>query len=257
MAEFEEILHLTSEGIYPTHIAFRGGAKFAYDLSPTFARYSNMTGEDVFNSERLCYDRFREEAREYLETNLYLELRGTLNPVLWWTVIQHYGAPTRLLDWTASPYTALYFACRTNADAEGVVWIWHMEKTMEHQESISEPYHTDMLKGIASSEREQVNAAILPSPNTPNLIARVRTNHRTRRVSAQQGLFSICNRPDLDHESVIPSDHLFKIKIEQEAKYFLMSKLRTMNITAKSLFPDIHGVCEYAKEALIWGDPPY
>lgn len=33
---------------------------------------------------------------------------------------QHYGLPTRLLDWTYNPLIALYFACCSNFDKDGM-----------------------------------------------------------------------------------------------------------------------------------------
>lgn len=42
---------------------------------------------------------------------------------LWWLMLmQHYGASTRLLDWTRSPFVALYFAVEANHDSDGEVW---------------------------------------------------------------------------------------------------------------------------------------
>lgn len=35
---------------------------------------------------------------------------------------QHYGLPTRLLDWTYNPLIALYFACCSNFDKDGIVY---------------------------------------------------------------------------------------------------------------------------------------
>ena len=49
------------------------------------------------------------------------------NEVLdWLALMQHYGAPTRLLDWTRSPYVALYFALE-KADKESAVWAINRE----------------------------------------------------------------------------------------------------------------------------------
>lgn len=40
------------------------------------------------------------------------------------TVMQHYSCPTRLLDWTLSPYVALYFAVEQSPESDGAVWFF-------------------------------------------------------------------------------------------------------------------------------------
>lgn len=46
------------------------------------------------------------------------------------SVLQHYGAPTRLLDWTYSPWVALYFAAVSHHDKDGAVW-WFDQSAFE------------------------------------------------------------------------------------------------------------------------------
>lgn len=37
----------------------------------------------------------------------------------WWEVMQHHGAPTRLMDWSRSPFTAMWFALDRHGDGSG------------------------------------------------------------------------------------------------------------------------------------------
>lgn len=41
----------------------------------------------------------------------------------WYFLMQHYGCPTRLLDWTTSPLVALYFAVRNPNELDAAVWV--------------------------------------------------------------------------------------------------------------------------------------
>lgn len=41
----------------------------------------------------------------------------------WTQIAQHHGLPTRLLDWTESATTALYFACEKNLQKDGIVFL--------------------------------------------------------------------------------------------------------------------------------------
>ncbi len=49
---------------------------------------------------------FKSEAHLYYENNDY----GGLDKLEVLSMIQHYGEPTRLLDWSYSPYISTYFA---------------------------------------------------------------------------------------------------------------------------------------------------
>ena len=64
--------------------------------------------------------RFRQQATRFGITNLppAWDILG------WWEVMQHHGAPTRLMDWTRSPFTALWFASEGHKDGDGDMALW-------------------------------------------------------------------------------------------------------------------------------------
>lgn len=42
----------------------------------------------------------------------------------WWELMQHHGAPTRLMDWTTSPFVAIWFALDGHQDRAGDMALW-------------------------------------------------------------------------------------------------------------------------------------
>ena len=95
-----------------THFWFRGQSKKLWNLAPTLYR-----GWINIEREREILRDFKLKAGNFLEKEPTSDLE-------WLFVMQHYGMPTRLLDWTESHLLALYFAVNeysNNSDA--CVWV--------------------------------------------------------------------------------------------------------------------------------------
>ena len=139
---------------------------------------------------------------------------------------QHFGLFTRLLDWTTNPLTALWFACADKSP--GDVYVYAMEA---HHLLIKDVYSKDPFKPIKTR-------AFQPRFNNP-------------RITAQQGWFTLHQfskkkakfvplerNPDIKkylHEICIPS------KIRED----ILKTLDRHGISARTLLPDLGGLCQY------------
>ena len=74
--------------------------------------------EDRANVEQFFVFQFKRRAHNYLSASLLPKEGDSLE---WLALMQHHGAPTRLLDFTRSPYVASFFAVE-DADSECAVW---------------------------------------------------------------------------------------------------------------------------------------
>ena len=99
-------------GRFRSRMAFRGQARADLDLTTGLMEL----GGDFEKIEPHLLSSFRKYALP--------DLHWADNEWNWLAVAQHHGLPTRLLDWTFSPYVALHFATAdlTAVREDGVVW---------------------------------------------------------------------------------------------------------------------------------------
>ena len=119
-------------GIAPTLLRsyiYRGQADSAWTLRPSLARQfveANISAKDALSIELRALSRFREKASEFVGV-LAESSMGTID---WWTLMQHHGAPTSVLDWSHSIFVALYFAVTGKPDLDCAIWAVHQKSLM-------------------------------------------------------------------------------------------------------------------------------
>jgi hypothetical protein len=137
---------------------FRGLKSADYGLDPSIERASKPR-EQWAAFEPLLLDEFQSKARLFKSAEEIPPLEDKLS---WLALMQHHGVPTRLLDFTYSPYVALYFALRSRAEEEKrspfvTVWAIDGEAVMQTAERISDD---------ADYEEERRRAAQSPKPHS-------------------------------------------------------------------------------------------
>lgn len=92
---------------------FRGDADSSYNLQPGIERAA-IGSLEWPGLEVLVSAEFKRRARAHTEAHLIPD-----DELTWLALMQHYTIPTRLLDFTYSPYVALYFAVRAGLEKNG------------------------------------------------------------------------------------------------------------------------------------------
>jgi hypothetical protein len=215
--------------LHRSSYAFRGRARAEEDLSTSLARL----GGDVSAIERPLLRHFRKyAARDAVPAD------STWN---WLALAQHHGLPTRLLDWTFSPYVALHFAT-ARPDGDGVVWIVdyvraHERAPRELREQLEREganvFTTEMIGAVAD---DFADLAALG-----DFVVFVEPPSFDERIVNQYALFSLASQPDL----VLDDDLLRKVVIPAELKAEVRDKLDQANITERVLFPGLDGLSRW------------
>src|SRR5439155_3865952 len=109
---------------------FRGHARSNWRLVPSLVRQvarCDMSASEALAVERSARLEFSRQAHLHLPAMLLAERDDAMS---WWLTMQHYNAPTRLLDWTRSLFVAAYFAVEKDGESDGVIWILHAPRML-------------------------------------------------------------------------------------------------------------------------------
>lgn len=167
----------------------------------------------------------------------------------WISLGQHHGLPSRLLDWSFSPYVALHFATVNRAEWKNDAMIWCVDcvKMKKHLPS--------RLQRLLKQEDSDVLTVEMLDRVAPSLTSFERLSRKpfvaffeppslNDRIINQAALFSVCSRADLSvsrwlyghkevfHRIIIPA------RIKQEIR----DKLDQANINERTLFPGLDGL---------------
>lgn len=208
---------------WPDYI-FRGQAQSDWKLESSLTRaLKKLT---FSNKLALVKSHFRK---------FQLEIRGrrggnprNLNNDEIWALGQHFGLYTPLLDWSQSPYVALFFSLIGSNNSEtGKRTLWALNES--DIETIKEHYKNKSIEKL-KWDIEIINPIL----------------DENERLVSQNGLFTklgietdietfVNEGPDLNWIT------LFKINFPESLRDELLNHLNLMNINYSSLFPDLFG----------------
>ncbi len=229
-----------SLGRHRTSYAYRGRGDARDDLRTSLARL----GGDPRELERHIVRAFRK----------YAAIDEVPVDSIWnWLALgQHHGLPTRMLDWTFSPYVALHFvtADLTQFDRDGVVWC--VDYTQVHE------LLPERLKAMLEREGADVFTTELLADEIDNAAAMeelgefalfVEPPSFDARIVNQYALFSLLSRADASLEEWLDSRPGLwrRIVVPAGLKWEVRDKLDLANVTERVLFPGLDGLSRWLK----------
>jgi len=225
---------------------FRGQPCEAWDLRPRLYRRDTMSLEEALSDE----EEFRLEfARRGLQ--LVSGERFPQTDYEMYFLMQHYGAPTRLLDWTDGALVGLYFAVaqrfnKRDPDRKKDAAVWVLDPHWLNEETA---YKRDDMEGVALPDWE-VALEYLPEKFESKKLRRkdplaLDPTHVARRLAVQRSRFTIHGTVFKGIEEVAlrsQSPRLRKILVGREKVKSVRKDLETCGISVTTLFPDLAGL---------------
>jgi hypothetical protein len=230
---------------------YRGQRCAAWDLKTSVQR----------SCDRRCVP--HGQRREH-EDALFREFRRTYHQyathvpdpkavVEWLSLMQHHGAPTRLLDFNYSIYIALYFALE-KAEEDCAIWAvrgpWALRESARLLRAAGKGNADRMEKRFVEGDEEVAQTLFFTEPYVAAAwpINAFRLNERLR---IQQGAFLIpgdISKPFMMNLEALPDhdrrENVLKIVIPFQERQAALKNLFQMGISRTSLFPGLDGFAE-------------
>lgn len=250
-----------------THFLYRGLSDKDYKLLPGIFRKQF----DTIDSQELNNEKYRTCETEIGILKAFIHEASSIisissdNIGKWAEYAQHYGVPTRFLDWSKNPLVALYFCVRDNNEKDGSVWLLHAKN-----------YHKYMVKKIGEQNDSgfktphMIVKELIEGSSNCKLPVLYTPYYVDARMSAQSSYFMVWGTQEEALEKILVSDDLkmqlpeketghreygshetealtFRFLVHACDKQMILHELDTVGVNEKTLFPGLDGIGRYVE----------
>lgn len=212
---------------------YRGQANLSWKLIPSIQRTSSLK-----NKEHIFCTSFYHRASQILNPKIPKDSYAE-----WIPLMQHYGLPTRLLDWSYSPLVALYFA---TFDEENSIYDGNV--------TIIVPEIINLLNGLkayiypidSNHANKLLECAFYAKKNngtnSRSIIACFPISNEIR-IYAQRAGFTL-HGPDSSFENIKEKNCIFNLIIPSNRKLYFKDILNILDFQESFLFPDLTHIAQ-------------
>jgi hypothetical protein len=234
----------------PNNYIYRGHASATWRLESTLER---LIGEQWSKESA---DKFEQYSLQTFQSKYHLYDHENIEPeskLAWLSLMQHYGVPTRLLDFTLSPFVALYFAIEAYDHRGGddlaifsIDYSSFMERSVNYIREKDNSF-IETRESVATRQDEvfteivdrfSYDIAWVTEPRQLNV-----------RLDRQSGCFLLSGNRGIKIEELLNSPvycdcDFTKYTVSGSLYEQLFALLRKMNITSKSIYGDLQGLAK-------------
>lgn len=234
----------------PNHFFYRGHANAAWNLESSLERVigKKWSAESARKFEDFSLMRFQSKFHLYDRENI-----EPASKLAWLSLMQHYGVPTRLIDFTESPYVALYFALEAyRPETANNLAIFAIDYTALMERSISILREKDANFDVTRLTLQQKQDVVFDQKVDPfayDIAWIAEPKQVNARLDRQAGSFLMSGNRGTRIQDVLNSptyDGVEMTKFELECGLYecLFRLLQKMNINSKSLYGDLAGLAQ-------------
>lgn len=190
-------------------------------LLPKIGRFKKPVSE-ILEIEIILIEEFDKRFRPFLDFEID-------NDWDFLAYAQHFGLPTRLLDWTENPLVALWFAVSSERKEKtnGVVWVFDVE-------------NDDIVTDLSQDPLEIKKTKVFDP------------SHINKRITSQSGWFTVHKLTDSMRKNFVPLEKnknyieaLNKLVIPQKLFSDFRLKLNKMGVNQATIYADLDGLCKH------------
>lgn len=234
---------------------FRGHSSTTYTLKSSLERFFEqwgLLGDSRRKAELFLIRDFRRRLHHYVS-----DLPGPSDDLEWLAAMQHYGTPTRLLDFTYSKYVAAFFAVRDaldkpGADSDCEVWGIKIKWLINTAERTLNSWRKGLGTRLAGTFNVQADGPeyrrLFVHRSPPAMILPCTSFRLNERLAIQKGAF-LCPlevRRTFDQNLAKMrgwdrDENIVRYRFPGAVVREFIQKLHHMNVTDATLFPGLDG----------------
>jgi hypothetical protein len=240
------------------HWLSRGQPHCYESLEPSIDRdpFKGLKRTEKLHCERRSINLFRSTAHFFASP---AEEKALVDDIIALMVLRHHGVPSRLLDWSLSPYVAAYFAACSD-EADGELWSFSFRDYVKKGKRQWRDHPETTTDGSGHPDKFAAGLTAFRVDEPPNWVIAAFYSEGFPRQNAQRGAYTMTSRFDIDHaealaELLVDPALYQRYVLGANLKKALRARLREQHgIWRGSLFPDSAGAAETARVAFGLGE---